>query len=363
MIFGRPLSEGMTMSVRLICQVALLAACPLISMNAVAAEAAPPPSPNLSLDVYAKPARLVDIGGRKLNLRCTGKGSPTVMLEAGATIDSITWYKLQPLVAKFATVCSYDRAGFGFSDEGPMPRGLDAEADDLHALIHAGGMKTPLLLVGHSRGTNIARRYADKYAADLSALVLLDPPGQHLAEFAPAMAKEEEQERFGGIAAMKKCETGAEKNQLDKPPAELAKCLRGPNPEYSATLNAAQHAIKLRPSFWRTLISVYETNSLYDEQVSSKENHGALPLLVLTPDSPFEDAPPEARKALGDEREKTQKLILATSTRSERILVAHSSHDVQLDQPEAVVDAIRKAARLGGDAPKKNETTGTRRQK
>jgi pimeloyl-ACP methyl ester carboxylesterase len=353
MIFGELLSEGMSMSVRSICRVALLVASPLMSMNAVAAETAVKPSPNLSLDVYAKPARLVDIGGRKINLRCAGKGAPTVMLEAGAVSDSLTWHKVQPLVAKFATVCSYDRAGFGFSDEGPMPRGLDAEADDLHALIHAGGFKTPVLLVGHSRGTNIARRYADKYAADLSAMVLLDPPGQHLEEFSPAMAKEEEEERVGGIAAMKKCEIGAEKGQLENPPAELAKCLRGPNPEYSATLNAAQHAIKLRPPFWRTLISVCETNTLYSEQVSPKENHGALPLLVLTPDSAFEDAPPEARKALDDEREKTQKLILATSSRSERILVAHSSHDVQFDQPEAVVDAIRKAAQLAGDSSKK----------
>ncbi len=338
---------------RLICRVVPFAASLLVSMNGVAAESASPPSPDVSLDVYAKPARLVDIGGRKLNLRCAGHGSPTVMLEAGATSDSITWYKLQPLVAKFATVCAYDRAGFGFSDEGPMPRDLDAEAGDLHALIHAAAMKTPLLLVGHSRGTNIARRYADKYAADLSALVLLDPPGQHLQEFSPAFAKQETEERIAGIAAMKKCETGAEKGQLENPPAELSRCLRGPNPEYTATLNEAQHAIKLRPAFWHTLISVFETNSLYDEQVSPKENHGALPLLVLTPDSAFTDVPPQMRKAFEDEREKTQKLILATSSRSERILVAHSSHDVQFDQPDAVVDAVRKAAKLAGDSAKK----------
>jgi pimeloyl-ACP methyl ester carboxylesterase len=346
MIFNRPLFEGMAMHLRLTGRVAALVASLLISMNGVAAELAPPPSPNFSLDVYAKPARLVDIGGRKINLRCAGTGAPMVMLEAGAVSDSMTWYKVQPLVARFATVCAYDRAGFGFSDEGPMPRNLDAEAADLHALIHAAGFKTPLLLVGHSRGTNIARRYADKYAADLSALVLLDPPGQHMQEFAPALAKQDEDERLTSIAAMKQCEAGAEKGQLDDPPKELARCLRGPNPEYSATLNAAQHAIKARPAFWRTLISVFETNTLYNEPVSTKENHGALPLLVVTPDSPFNDEPPDHRKALDDEREKTQKLILATSSRSERILVAHSSHDVQLDRPDAVAGVIGKASRL-----------------
>ena len=147
----------------------------------------------------------------------------------------------------------------------------------------------------------------------------------------------------------------AEKGQLEKPPAELARCLRGPNPDYTATLNAAQHTIKLQPAFWRTLISVYETNSLYNAQVSPKENHGSLPLLVVTPDSAFADVPAQMRKAFEDEREKTQKLILATSSRSERIFVAHSSHDVQLDRPDAVVAVIRKAVKLGGGTAGKNK--------
>jgi pimeloyl-ACP methyl ester carboxylesterase len=335
------------MQFRLIRHVAPLVGSLLISMNCVAAEPAPPHAPNAALDVYAKPARLVDIGGgRKLNLRCAGKGSPTVMLEAGAVSDSMTWYKVQPQVAKFATVCAYDRAGFGFSDEGPMPRGIDAEADDLHALIHAAGIKAPVLLVGHSRGTNIARRYADKYPADLYALVLLDPPGQHMEEFSTALAREDDEGRLSAIASMKQCEIGAEKGQLDDPPSALAQCLRGPNPEYSATLNAAQHAIKTRPAFWHTLISVYETNSLYNEPVSPQEHHAAMPLLVLTPDASFTGAPPDLRTALEDSREKTQKQILATSSRSERIFVARSSHDVQFDRPDAVVDAISNASKL-----------------
>ncbi len=335
------------MQTRFIRRITVLLGGLLVSMTGVSAESAKPQAPNLALDIYAKPARLVDIGGgRKLNLRCAGKGSTTVMLEAGAVSDSMTWYKVQPLVAQFATVCAYDRAGFGFSDEGPLPRNLDAEAADLHALIHAAGIRTPLLLVGHSRGTNIARRYADKYQADLSGMVLLDPPGQHMAEFAPDLAKEDEAGRMGAIESMRHCLTGAEKGQLDKPPPALAQCLRGPNPEFSASLNAAQHAIKSKPAFWRTIISVYETNSLYDQPVSPQEHHDTLPLIVLTPDGSFADAPSELRKALDESREKTQKQILATSSRSERILVAHSSHDVQFDRPDAVVDAIRRAITL-----------------
>jgi pimeloyl-ACP methyl ester carboxylesterase len=335
------------MQLRFIRRFAMSLGAALVSSAGVHAGTAQPQAPNMALDVYAKPARLVDIGGgRKLNLRCAGKGSSTVMLEAGAVSDSMTWYKVQPLVAKFANVCAYDRAGFGFSDEGPLPRDLDAEAADLHALIHAAGIKTPLLLVGHSRGTNIARRYADKYPLDLSGMVLLDPPGQHMIEFAPDLAREDDAGRMAAIETMRQCLAGAEKGQLDKPPPALAQCLRGPNPEFSASLNAAQHAIKSKPAFWRTIISVYETNSLYDEPLSPQEQHDTLPLIVLTPDASFADAPPELRKALDQSREKTQKQILATSSQSERILVAHSSHDVQFDRPDAVVDAIRKAIKL-----------------
>src|SRR6185312_10208214 len=91
--------------------------------------------PDHSLDVYATPGKLVAIGdGRHLNLRCSGAGSPTVVLESGNVADSMAWAKVQPQIAKFTRVCSYDRAGMGFSDGGPMPRNVDSNADDLYAL-------------------------------------------------------------------------------------------------------------------------------------------------------------------------------------------------------------------------------------
>jgi pimeloyl-ACP methyl ester carboxylesterase len=312
---------------------------------AAAARADSPVRPDAAADVYSKPDQLVDIGSaRRLNLRCTGSGTPTVVLESGAISDSMAWFKVQPIVAGFARVCAYDRAGFGFSDGGPLPRNVDAAADDLHALIRSARIATPLILVGHSLGTNIVRRFADRHAADVAALVLVDPPPQHVAEFAPAWIKEDERESAEGIAYMRKCEQGAEKGQLDVPPPELDRCLRKPNPQYSATLNAALHTTKSHPTFWRTLISVEETSGKFLERpVSPKERHGVIPLLILAADSSNADAPPEVRKALDAAQEKTNRLIAATSTRGEIIPVAHSSHDVQMDRPDAVVDAIRKA--------------------
>ena len=95
------------MPIRLAASLALIA-------STICAAAEPVPAPDPSLAIYAAPATLVDIGGgRMLNLRCSGEGAPVVMLEAGATPDSMAWYKVQPAIAKTTKVCAYDRAGFG----------------------------------------------------------------------------------------------------------------------------------------------------------------------------------------------------------------------------------------------------------
>ncbi|HET8941667.1 MAG TPA: alpha/beta hydrolase, partial [Rudaea sp.] len=132
----------------------LLAALPLLAANATGVATRIP-------DSYARPATLASIDDtRHLNLRCTGSGTPTIVLESGSHADSSTWFRLQPLLEKSARVCAYDRAGYGFSDEGPLPRNLDADIADLHALIDDAQLVTPLLLVGHSLGSNIVRGYA-----------------------------------------------------------------------------------------------------------------------------------------------------------------------------------------------------------
>ena len=303
--------------------------------------------PNAAFDVYAKPGELVAIdANRHLNLRCSGKGMPAVVLESGNNADSMTWFKVQPEVAKFTRVCSYDRAGTGFSDGGPLPRNIDTNADDLAALIRAAHIATPVVLVGHSYGTNVVRRFADKHARDVAALVLLDPPPQDVGEFSPAFVKADDARRSQMLAAVRNCEKAAEAGKLDAHLRQFKDCLRPPNPQFSASLNAAMHANKLRPAFWRTIISIAETNAdLYKQPVSKSETHGAIPLLILQPDAPFEDVPPEFRQAMEQARRKTQQAIAATSTRGRIISVEHSSHDVQLDQPDAVIDAVRAVVR------------------
>jgi pimeloyl-ACP methyl ester carboxylesterase len=294
-------------------------------------------------DTYAKPATLVTVAlGRQLNLRCTGSGPQAVMLEAGSHADSTTWFKLQPILSSVTKVCAYDRAGYGFSSEGQPPRDLDADVSDLHDLIRAAGIKTPVVLVGHSLGSNIVRRYAERYAADVGGVVLIDPPEQDVAAFAPEWAKSEDELNIQRFALIRHCEASAEKGALVSLPA-LKACGVGPNPLASAKLNAVILAEKSKPAFWRTLLSELQDNAVvFSKPVSLKETHGSLPLIVLTAANTYAEAPASVRKALEAAREKTQAQIVATSTHGERLFVANTSHAIQLDQPEVVARAVTK---------------------
>jgi pimeloyl-ACP methyl ester carboxylesterase len=105
----------------------------------------------------------VDVGGFRLHLNCIGRGAPTVVLESGAGDFSFDWALVQPSVAELTRVCSYDRAGYGWSDPGPTPRTLEQLALELHALLERAGEKQPIVLVAHSFGGLIARTYPSRY--------------------------------------------------------------------------------------------------------------------------------------------------------------------------------------------------------
>lgn len=313
-----------------------------IGLLAVSA-AATPSATTRTPDSYARPGKRIVIGqGRSLNLRCSGKGPVTVLLEAGSHADSSNWFRVQPMLAQHARVCAYDRAGYGFSDEGPLPRGLDADVSDLHALIGAAGLHTPLVLVGHSLGTNIVRRYAGVHPDDVAAMVLVDPPAQDLGHFLPAQwMKDDATTASQRDAFIGRCEQGAERNELTSPPLALAGCIGGPAPWESAKVAAANRARKLRPAFWHTLRSELAQNTrIFAPPVPEGESHGDMPLVVLRASDTYADAPADVRQELESARRETQRRIVATSTRGELQMVADSSHDIELDQPRAVVDAV-----------------------
>lgn len=135
----------------------------------------------------AAPGRLVDVGGLRLHLHCAGSGSPAVVLDAALGASSLSWSLVQPELARITQVCAYDRAGFGWSAAGPMPRTAGRMADELHALLVRAGVPPPYVLTGHSYGGLVMRIFAARHRDLVAGLVLVDPahpeewldPGEH----------------------------------------------------------------------------------------------------------------------------------------------------------------------------------------
>jgi len=125
-------------------------------------------------NAYPMPGQLVDVGGHRLHLSCTGSGSPTVVLEpgAGAMSSSLGW--ITPEVARDTRVCAYDRAGRGWSDPADAPQDGAQIATDLHTLLHTAGVPGPYLLAGHSFGGLYTLAFAARYPDEVAGLVLVD---------------------------------------------------------------------------------------------------------------------------------------------------------------------------------------------
>ncbi|SFM20146.1 alpha/beta fold hydrolase [Rugamonas rubra] len=127
---------------------------------------------------FAKPHQRVDIGGRKINLYCSGAGATTVIFDGPSGDGGWAWFKVQPEVAKHARSCIYDRAGFGFSDPAPRPNTSGNAVEDLHKALSVAGIKPPYLLVGNSLGGSNVQVFAYRYPEEVKGLVLVEPQSE-----------------------------------------------------------------------------------------------------------------------------------------------------------------------------------------
>ena len=134
---------------------------------------------------YQRPGGLVDVGGHQLHIYCVGRGSPVVVLEAGAGSMSSAWGWVQPQLAVATRVCSYDRAGLGWSEAGDGIYAPSRVPRELHALLDQANEKGPFVMVGHELGSAFARVFAAQYPSDIAALVFVDDA---LAESGPMPA-------------------------------------------------------------------------------------------------------------------------------------------------------------------------------
>ena len=296
----------------------------LLAAALVAAAAAP----------WEVPQRSVAIpGGRHLNLYCTGSGGPIVLLEAGFGATTWAWAKVQPLIAKTNRVCSYDRAGMGFSPAGPMPRDGTAIVADLDALVKAAQLAPPYILVGHSAGGMTMRLFADARPRDIAGMVLVDPSveGQFDGQDEAVAVR---------VARYEACAVAAEANALPSTEPGLRHCSTPLPPTLAPRLAALLTAARLRPGWWRTQGSEYAAIAGANSEAlrRGRQSYGDLPLVVLT-SGLSADAMPGWAVA--------HEALAARSTRGVQCVVKGASHNIMADAPAMVAAAVAAVATPG----------------
>ncbi len=275
--------------------------------------------------ISSAPGQYVWIGEYRLHIHCMGDGSPTVVLDAGLGGHSLYWSRVQPRVAEFTRVCSYDRAGYGWSDRGPAPRTSERITRELSKLLGLAGVAAPYVLVGHSFGGFTARLFAASYPERTAGLVLVD--SSHEAQF-------ERLEQAGiGRAVAPTGQSFVIGNHYEIPTAL---------PE---SLRALARALALRPNAVRSLYSELGHMRLSAHQVRHKNSLPDVPLFVIAHDSRSTARTPRNRKKADLWLEMQREL--ASRTRQARFVLADGSgHYVQLDQPDIVIDAIRSVVEM-----------------
>ena len=292
--------------------------------------------------LYSQPGLFVDAGGFRLNLYCIGNGSPTVVFDSGWGDWAPAWSKVQPEIAKFTRACSYDRAGTGFSDPGPMPRTSVHIAKELRTALHHAGIGGPYILVGAAFGGDNMRTFADLYMDEVAGLVLVDADP---TDVEPKSMQEDEHRGHASIPPdLRACRDAIDQHKLLPPQDSGAgrpqkNCaqqffFRGlPEAEWSPELNAAVLAIA------QTKVAMYDAYSSEMEQTASDETYlqqhsrsfGSRPIRVLTSGNHgvghLEKKPPDTPKHLKYEKETTlaQARWLTLSSNAKQIFASNSS--------------------------------------
>ena len=270
---------------------------------------------------FPAPGELIQVGDHRLHLNCQGSGSPTVVIDAGAGDWSASWAVVQREIAELTKVCTYDRAGYGWSEPAPGPMTARQSAGELHALLERAGVPGPFVLAGHSAGGLTVRLFAHNYPEEVAGVVFIDSmtPDEHasgsgeqvrsgrsiLESILPSLA------RLGFMRAL-------------SVPLTMVKVLPG---------TQSQIASSVTPRFFSAVQDEYLGLSGSLAQASKVRSLGDLPVIVLS-------------ASLGNDAtwQKKQTSLLGLSTSSEQMFAEHSGHNIQEDQPQAAIAAISKMA-------------------
>lgn len=294
------------------------------------------------------PGQMVDIGGYRLHLYCTGQGSPTVIFENGLGDIFADWALVQPGVAQFTRACSYDRAYEGYSDAGPIPITMHQQAFELHLLLQNAELPPPYILVGHSYGGMLARLFTMTYPHDVAGLVLVDslhedtimgttmfrslatgkivPPPQTMQSSPPVPLTPDEQARLDTRKKQLEAEASAPVGPpLDRLPPEALRfrTWAHAHPKWES-------GAKGLPEIWLP----EELQQVHDARVGKVHPFGNIPVVVIgtTRDNPA--SLEERRRQLDD--------MASLSSNSKVVIDGNSGHHVQWDDPAFVVQSVRQ---------------------
>jgi len=303
---------------------------------------------------YPPPGRLIDVGGWRLHINCTGEArasQPTVILESGIGDFSVEWSLVQPLVAKFARVCSYDRASDGWSDLGPHPRTMRQTVFELHTLLDKAGVRPPFVLVGQSYGGVLVRLYAATYPADVTGMLLVDGGRLNPLRFID-----------GKLVSLPETATGRNlppvktSNPLlesDIPPGARAQMEAGARQAVPSANNPPRDKLPADAQRMRTwalgqvkhyaaYVNPFEAEELALMIADQKKKEfplGGMPLIVLTAGN-SEYGPDE--QSLEDDRQKNQAALAGLSRNGKQVVAVGSGHHIHIEDPELVVKSIRE---------------------
>jgi len=299
---------------------------------------------------FPPPGQLVDIGTHRLHLRCEGSGTPPVVFDAALGASSLSWSLVSPGVAATTRSCTYDRAGFGWSDAGPLPRNAGRVAEELYELLRRAAVPMPCVLVGHSFGGLVMRLLAARHPDAAAALVLLEPA--HPEDW---IRLSDEQRKLIARGA-RLCRHGAVAARLGL--ARLVSALVS-----AGALGPARAIVKVisrgglrrddegilapvwklppdargvlkrmwtQPAFFEALGSQIESicESAGQAAREAPDWYGDVPLVVMT------------AAGAGEPRMRADAALARRSARGRHIIVAGSGHWIPLDAPDAVVGTI-----------------------
>lgn len=305
---------------------------------------------------YVAPGEMARVeGARRVHLRCVGRGAPTVVFTAGLGAWSATWAKVQPEIAKGTRACAWDRAGFGLSDgDAASPQTVGRTTDDLERALKALEVEGPYVLVGHSAGAHEVLTFTDRHRRDVVGVVLVDPVRPHdmARETAagPVAAAADRAFLAGEARRLRDCAAGVEAGTVSTG-APAPPCFQY-FPEIPIGVQAVLARLDADPARLRTQASAYEEYEPNGERVVRDDrSYGDLPLIVVSASDPgpwAQEAKAEHPALMADWAD-SHRSLAALSRRGERRIAEGSGHLVQLDRPQAVIEAVRAVLSLASE--------------